>query len=210
MSSLIFDLSPEAVVLATDTLATDPDGTPAYFTSKALFVPHLKTIIAGTGCAGFSTRWAQQVTDKMLLRGIENLDYHTPQGLSVLWEEYQRSEDFPEGMTTTVYQLGLSEDAGVMKGFAYRSADGFVSEPLNYGMRMKPECSVPEGQEGLEIFRTMMLEQREIQSKKERSERVYIGGQGIVMILDANSCTTATLFDFDDFLRDSETAFSNI
>ena len=53
MSSLIFYTDPEQVLVATDTLAVSSDGKPFIFTSKALYIPHLKTIIAGTGCSEF-------------------------------------------------------------------------------------------------------------------------------------------------------------
>ena len=48
MSSLIFYTDREQALVATDSLAVDGSGAPHMFTSKAGYIPHLKTIIAVT------------------------------------------------------------------------------------------------------------------------------------------------------------------
>lgn len=45
----------------------------------------------------------------------------------------------------------------------------------------------------------MMLEQRAIQDAKAAEHRLYIGGECVVMHLTKETCTTATLFRFDDY-----------
>jgi hypothetical protein len=52
MSSLIFHTDASQALVATDTLAVKPDGTPLMYGSKALYLPHLKTIIAGNPSIG--------------------------------------------------------------------------------------------------------------------------------------------------------------
>src|SRR5262245_44517231 len=61
MSSLIFYTEREQALIASDTLAVNLDGTPRMYTTKALIVPHLRMVIAGTGIAGLSTRWFARV-----------------------------------------------------------------------------------------------------------------------------------------------------
>ena len=66
MSSLIFHTEQNQVMIATDTLATSPDGRPFKFTTKAFFLlPHLRMIIAGTGAGGFLGRWFIRVNDNL-------------------------------------------------------------------------------------------------------------------------------------------------
>jgi hypothetical protein len=77
MSSLIFHTEAEQVLVATDTLAVSGDGMPFMFTSKSFIVPHLRMIIAGTGSGGFCGKWFIQVNDRMILRGIDNLDFQS-------------------------------------------------------------------------------------------------------------------------------------
>jgi hypothetical protein len=57
MSSLICYADESQVLVATDTLATLPDGRPFKFATKALIVPDLKFIMAGIGMFGFLNRW---------------------------------------------------------------------------------------------------------------------------------------------------------
>src|SRR5262249_44062453 len=81
----IFYSDPEQVLVVTDTLSVSPDGSPLLFSSKAHYLPHLRTIVAGTGVAGFSGEWAMRANNRMVIRGIENLDHHTPAALQSFW-----------------------------------------------------------------------------------------------------------------------------
>lgn len=85
------------------------------FRSKAIYLPHLRTIIAETGVGMFSGDWRMQVNNRMVLAGIENLDFHTPFALRQRWTEYQSGFDQSSGVTTTIYHFGFSEDTGVMR-----------------------------------------------------------------------------------------------
>lgn len=89
MSSLIFCTDAEQVLVVTDTLAVTPDGSPFLFTSKAHYLPHLRTIVAGTGAKDFSSNWCVLVNNNMVVRGVENLNEHTPQGLYKMWQDFK-------------------------------------------------------------------------------------------------------------------------
>src|SRR6185295_13932269 len=133
MSSLIFHTDESQVFIATDTLATSPGGEPFLFTTKAFVVPHLWMMMAGTGAGGFLGRWFIEVNDRMIVKGIDNLDYHTPQALARIWSAYKQELSIPDSFTTTVYHSGFSEEEGVIHSYAYRSAYDFQSETLAYG-----------------------------------------------------------------------------
>lgn len=199
MSSIIFATDPTRALVATDTLAVDPEGNPLHFCSKAMYVPHLRTIIAGTGIGGFANNWANDINNEFVVSGIRNLDYHTPSALRERWDKVSQGYDFPIGATTTIYQIGVSEDDEEILSYAYRSENNFESEPIPHGTRMKPECQVPSNVSLMEALQPMMEEQRRIQEQKPRSERLYIGGQCILMHLTKDACTTATLFNFEDY-----------
>src|SRR5690242_2369924 len=120
MSSLIFHTDERQVFTATDTLATSPDGEPFLFTTKAFVVPHLWMMMAGTGAGGFLGKWFIEVNDRMIVKGIDNLDYHTPQALDRIWQSYKQECSIPETFTTTVYHFGFSEEEGAIHSYAYR------------------------------------------------------------------------------------------
>lgn len=198
MSSLIFYTDESQVVVATDTLAVDSNGEPFMLTSKSTHIPHLNLVIAGTGCGGFSNEWAMHVNNRMVLSGIMNLDYHTPNSLLELWNKYKVDFLLPERMTTTVYHFGISEETNKIVSFAYRSTNEFRSEAIQYGTAVKPECTILEGNL-IEIIPLMMQEQREIQESQPQENRIYIGGEINVMHLTEHACNTFKIGEFPDF-----------
>ncbi len=208
MSSLIFYTDPTQALVATDTLAVKPDGQPLMFCSKAIYLPHLRTIVAGTGLGGFANDWANEVNNRLIVGGIRNLDYHTPRSLRTRWEATTSSSDFPSGLTTTVYQIGIGEDDDEICAFAYRSANDFASEQLGHGTRAKPECTFLDSGNLLVDIRAMMLEQRAIQSAKPHGERLYIGGECLVMHLTKDTFTAVSAFRFEDYEEQLGSIFS--
>jgi hypothetical protein len=199
MSSLIFYTEQEQALIATDTLAVSTDGRPISLTSKAFHLPHLRMVLAGTGCGGFLDRWLLQLNSRMIVPGIEALSVHTPSRLNTLWDAYQDEFTSPIGRTTSVYHFGFSETSDSIKAYAYRSENGFASEDRPYGIYVKPECSVPEPYKLPDDFRTMMDEQRKIQRQKPANERIHIGGQIVVHHLVRAGCSTFSTGCFEDF-----------
>lgn len=199
MSSLIFHIDPEQILVATDTLATDLDGSPMMFCSKAIYLPHLRTIIAGTGMGMFAGDWAMEVNNRMALSGIRNLDHHAPGQLSLRWREYKLRYSLPDSVTTTVYHFGLSEEDRSVWAFAYRSTNDFSSERLGYGIGLKPECTVPAEGNLIEALPAMMKEQRTRQSDRPANERLYIGGECVAMHLTKVGCNVFPVCRFEDY-----------
>lgn len=208
MSALIFYTDSDQILVVTDTLAANADGSPHLFTSKAHYLPHLQTIVAGTGIGGFSVEWFLHANSRMVLRGIENLDFHTPAALNNQWKRYKADYSGVEHMTTTVYHFGISEDTGNVVAFAYRSEREFVSERLQYGIGVKPECAVPEGNL-FEHLPSMMNEQRAIQATKPLNERIFIGGEAIAMHLTKEGCKISKIFDFSDRENNEKEIFNS-
>jgi hypothetical protein len=200
VSSLIFLTDEDNVVVATDTLVVTPDGEPSMFTSKAIYLPHLKVIVAGTGLQGFASEWALKINDKLIVNGINNLDHHTPHCLRELWIKYKSELLFGDEMTTTVYQFGFSQMDGNIVVFAYRSTNDFKSEKLTYGIKAKPECttSFEENDTFMDVIPKMMREQRKIEDEGPKDGRLYIGGEIQVLHLTRDRCLAFKLGEFDD------------
>ena len=208
MSSLIFYTEQEQAVIATDTLAVSPGGRPFTFTTKAFHVPHLRMLIAGTGCGGFLDRWLCYLNSRMIVPGIDALAVHAPAALKRLWDSYCTEYKIPEGRTTTVYHFGFSEASDTIKSYAFRSENGFVSEERPYGIGVKPECTVPENYNLPDAFRPMMDEQRSIQRQRPAEDRIYIGGEIIVHHLVKAGCSTCSMGPFEDFVDDMKAIYS--
>ncbi len=209
MSSLIFYTDKEQAFIATDTLATSPEGNPKMFTTKSFIVPHLQMIMSGTGMGGFLGRWFREVNDRMIVRDIENLDYHTPKALISLWREFRNEYSVADGLTTTVYHFGFSENDDTIHTFAYRSVNNFVSERLPFGVGVKPERKSSDGIQFPTDLKKVMDEQRTIQKTYPKTERVYIGGKIQVHHLTKSGFNVYTCDQFDDFEVDQRSIFEN-
>ena len=206
MSSLIFATDSEQVFVATDTLAVSYDGEPSFFTTKAFIVPHLRMIIAGTG---LMSKWFVQVVHGMVVRGIEHLDFHTPENLNRIWKNLKEEFPIPDNYTTTIYHMGFSEEDELIKSYAYRSTNDFDSEQLTYGLRYKPECTVPENYSLPFDIPAMMKDQRERQSLQPKESRLYIGGEIQITHLTKNGYNAYSLCKFDDYDANEEAIYLN-
>jgi hypothetical protein len=209
MSSLIFHTQDTEVLVATDTLATSPDGKPFKFTTKAFILPHLKIIIAGTGAGGFLGRWFVRINDGMVVRGVDHLDYHTPHKLASMWRGYKQEFSFPDSATTTVYHFGFSERTGLIHSFAYRSTDNFKSEAIRYGLGVKPECPIPDNYRLPRDIRKMMDDQRATQTAQPKEQRLYIGGEIEIHRLSKDGFQVYPLDRFEDYASDETAIYEN-
>ena len=209
MSSLIFYTDQDQILVVTDTLVVKPDGNPMMYCSKAIYLPHIRTIIAGTGVGMFSGDWSMQVNNRMVVAGIDNLDFHTPIALCKRWQQYKGEHALPADLTTTVYHFGLSEETGFVRSYAYRSTHSFASEQLGYGYGLKPECTPPQKENLIEEIPRMMVEQRKNQESKPFSDRVYIGGEAIAIYLNKSGCSIFSVFQFEDFQSQLRDIFRN-
>jgi len=210
MTSLIFHTEETQVLVAMDTLATTKKGDPFMYTSKAFALPHLRMIICGTGLGGFLGRWFIKINDLIVTNGIKNLDYHAPNSLRAIWDEYLGTMSDPFTGTTTVYHFGFLENTNTIKSYVYRSENNFESEERDqYGLGVKPECTVPTSYEFPKDIPGLMFEQREIQNKKPASERIYIGGEILIYQLMQEGIAIFSMGKFDDYEETQEAIIKN-
>jgi hypothetical protein len=210
MSSLIFHIDKDQAFVAVDTLATDINGEPLMFTSKAFILPHLRMIMCGTGSGGFLGKWFIRVNDNMVVQGIDNLDYHATSTLQDLWQEHTDQLRKEYLGTATIYHFGFSETTKLIACYVYRSENNFKSEVHEqYGIGVKPECNVIKNYEFPKDIPAMMNEQRTIQSTKPISEKVYIGGEIIIFHLERKGILTYFLKKFEDYNETKARIISN-
>jgi hypothetical protein len=196
MSSLIFYTDATQTLVATDTLAVHPGGQPHHFTTKAFFLPHLRMLIAGTGVAGFLDAWHLILNTRMAVRDVLHVDPFAPNLLKGIWARLKEGTKLSDRTTTTVYHFGYS--GGAMRTFAYRSTNDFGSESLPYGLATKPPCTVPENYSLPTDIKSMMEDQRRMQSGVSKDERLYIGGEIQIHHLLESGCQIYTLDRFED------------
>jgi len=199
MSSLLFYTDENDAIVATDTLLHYSVDTPPGFASKAISIPHMRMIIAGTGSALLFSRWIGLVNNQGFALNVDTVDAHAPQELQALWSELNRYVPALQDQTATIYHFGISDDSGKIHGFAYRSVSDFKSERLDYGLGVKPELMDKAGID-LDSFPACAPDIMRAQSRQEDEKalnRVYIGGSVQVTHLAKHGFSIYSLGDLD-------------
>lgn len=200
MSSLIFNLGPQQVIVATDTLAVGADTEePCYFSSKAYPLPHLNGIMCITGIDEFGVEWFRDVR-RLIARDLHHADAFVAPMLRGLGSRYALGPD----ATSTVYHLGFSQVEQQFVGYAYRSTNGFASERLQYGFSHKPGVAGAKLETYPDDIIDLMEAQRRGEIAKPVGERVYIGGDVHCYILTDRSMTIQAVHRFEDYGFDYE------
>lgn len=208
MTALNFAITDDGIFLATDSLVTHEDQA-LMFTSKVLTLPHLDGLICWTGSIVLFHRWALTVLREASSGSICFLDVDTPEALKSIWAGM--SDDERGSGTGTIYQFGYDRDWDRFVGFAYRSSNGFKSEPLAHNIYTKPPLA---GQFPIIGFPDDFVEtcrhQRIEQDKLPADKRVHIGGHVIAYMMQRNKregqptstlTTVQTAFEFEDLVH---------
>lgn len=197
MSSIICFTDKDVAIVATDTLAVR-DGRPLLFTNKAIYLPTLKLVIAGTGVGSFSSEWAEFVNSWMAVEDIEGLNEFSQEQLSTLWTKKIDGGLLLGHESSTVYHVGYSAKEDCMVAYAFRSKNSFECERLPLGCFAKPSCNIQMSGD-LADFVVMMKEQRSIQESLPINERVYIGGELNAIVIQRDRVIHFKLGEFEDY-----------
>lgn len=199
MSSLLFYTNENDAIVATDTLLHYSVNTPPGYASKAISIPHIRMIIAGTGSALLFSRWVGLVNNQGFALDVDAVDAHAPQELQTLWSELNRHAPALQDQTATIYHFGISDDSRKVHGFAYRSVSDFKSERLDYGLGVKPELIDKAGIDWTS-FPACAPDIMRAQSRQEDGKpkgRVYIGGTTEVTHLTKDGFSIYSLGSLD-------------
>lgn len=199
MSSLLFYTDENEAIVATDTLLHYSVDTPPGFASKAISIPHIRMIIAGTGSALLFSRWIGLVNNQGFALDVDAVDAHAPQELQTLWSELNRHAPALKNQSATIYHFGISDNSGKIHGFVYRSVSDFKSEHLDYGLGVKPELMDKAGIDlnSYPACAPDMMRAQSRQEEKKTQDRVYIGGSVQVTHLTKHGFSIYSLGDLD-------------
>lgn len=198
MTSLLFFTDADEALVVTDSLVADPEENFIGHAYKAIQLPHLRMIIAGTGAAELFRRWVEFVDDQRGPLDVDFFDIHAPQQLQAIWTKVRHEIPVLTNQTATIYHFGFSNNSGDVHVYAYRSENGFASERLGYGLGMKPALTV-EDLEGVDYAdfpaqsSAIMRRQAEIESLKAKGVRVLIGGSINAIHLTRSGSSSYTL-----------------
>ncbi|PQZ89408.1 MULTISPECIES: hypothetical protein [Pseudomonas] len=199
MSSLLFYTDENEAIVATDTLLHYSVDTPPGLASKAISIPHIRMIIAGTGSALLFNRWIGLVNNQGFALNVDAVDAHATQELQALWSELNHHVPALQDQTATIYHFGISDDSGKVHGFAYRSGSDFKSERLDYGLGVKPELMDKSGinWNSFPACAPDIMRAQSRQEDEKSGDRVYIGGTTEVIHLTKDGFSIYSLGGFD-------------
>lgn len=197
MTALNWSLENDALYVTSDTLVLTTEGEPRSYMSKLYPVPHLYGVITGTGIGQFIMDWFTMVQNRMLVQCVHHLDRFTSEALRERASEYPLQE-----ASTTIYHFGVSSTEDRFCGFAYRSANDFRSERLDYGVGIKPEID-PGPMDEIQFpdwFVGIMERQREQDLQQPPEQRVGVGGEvHALQVLDDGVMSLFPCHRFDDY-----------
>jgi hypothetical protein len=126
-------LQPDYVLVGMDTLAATPgDKSPHNYCSKIMTLPHLAAVMCPTGILELGLDWYVNIQANVLARDIDYVNEIAPDRLREI------SAGLPGFTTSTIYHFGFSPRANSLVGTAFRSANSFSPEVLEYGLGIKP------------------------------------------------------------------------
>ena len=207
MTALDFVIQDNAVVVAMDTLSLRAvDHKPYKMVTKFMPIPHMNSLICGTGNMGAIIDWFSWVEKNVIANGIYQLDKITRQVIKEFMQKHNGDN------SCTIYQFGLHEIDGKFHGYAYRSANDFESEEIQQGMAVKPPDAfltsdgtmdlssyMSEGSTMQEILSNIMHRQKEYDDNLNIDDRLGIGGIIQIVILSKDKITIENYKYFDDF-----------
>lgn len=105
MTAINFMFNAETVVVAMDTLSISAeDRTPYKFISKIFPLPHLQSVMCGTGNLDLILEWYTTIQKNVISYDIDYFSDLTSDTLKKLKAKY------PSEATTTIYQFGYSHE----------------------------------------------------------------------------------------------------
>lgn len=195
MTAFVFNLAPEQVLVAMDTLAVTADTKePFFYTTKFYPLPHLHGVMFATGLGDLATQWFVRL-ERYVARDIQHLNEFVQPGLQQLGREFGLSET----NTTTIYHVGFSELEDRYVAFAYRSTNDFAPEPLGYGLRTKPGLDGAAVNQFPQDFIRIIDELRREDNALSTGERVGIGGEVQTLVMQDGTMTICTAHRFEDY-----------
>jgi hypothetical protein len=144
----------------------------------------------------FIAKWAHKVQTSMLAKSISHLDEYTPEQLRMLYREM----GLPQNITSSVVHIGYDYDMGKFRGFAYQSLKDFNSEELKHGFYTRPTIPNFQPTENLlDDFKRIIAIQREEDLSQPLEDRIGIGGEIHVLVLEPGKFTILQSHKFEDY-----------
>ncbi|MBU1053955.1 MAG: hypothetical protein KKC46_09015 [Proteobacteria bacterium] len=201
MTALNYIIQKDHVCIAIDTLSLESDDRKPYaYMTKFILLPHLHTIVTGTGLGLLVSEWMAQARSNILGTDIDDLNQYTPDCLHKISAHYPQMN----GSSTTIYHFGYSQNRDIFVCYAYRSNNNWMPEEILNGVGIKPAIKF-EFESNFKLpnsFIKLMEFQREEDLKLPLPKRLGIGGDIHFIFMDRNGINVQKCHRFDSYEED--------
>jgi len=204
VTALNFVIQEDQICFAMDTLSLEADDRqPLAFITKFVVLPHLQTVVTGTGHAVFVAEWMAQSRGNVIATDVDHLNKYTPDILKVIASGHKELNT----VTATIYHFGYSESRERFVGYVYRSTSNWKSEEILEGTRIKPVVEYDFGEQFQlpSSFIELMKFQREQDLQFPIEERVGIGGHIHFVVMNRDSIHISIVHRFSSYEVDYQT-----
>ncbi|WCF11564.1 hypothetical protein NDS46_29910 (plasmid) [Paenibacillus thiaminolyticus] len=207
MTAINFIYEENQVSIYMDTLSLDEKRKPFKFVSKIYPIPHLRSVICGTGNVDVIMDWVYRVQRNVVAADIEFLSSVTTEQLLEIHKKYNTFD-----VCTTIYQFGYSQIDEKFKGYVYRSTNNFSQEEYDYSFAIKPHVEFDWKEElknGLDnAFIKLMTKQKEMDDKS--LTRLGIGGEIHKFFMTKDAYYLGVLHRFSDYMECYDQILENL
>ncbi|WP_340031137.1 hypothetical protein NSQ20_25520 [Paenibacillus sp. FSL K6-1122] len=195
--NVVFDKN--QLILSMDTLVSRSfSRVPMKFTTKILLLPHLNSVICGTGNLDLLHDWYIYIQRKLISRDVE---YFSDVATECLIE---LNEKHPKEATSTIFHFGYSEAESVFKGYLFKSEENFEKRDIPYGTLLKPHADFDVYQEYEENGNLQQTFIRLMELQKTNDDRLETGWAGIggeiqLLFMKKDSIKLDTVHRFEDY-----------
>lgn len=203
MTALNFVIQEDQICLAMDTLSIDAENRePLVFLTKYAVLPHLDTIVTGTGHGSFVADWMHYARCNVIATDIDHLNQYTPDSLRRLAANHENLGR----ITATIYHFGFSSARNRFLAYVYRSTKNWESEEILDGVGVKPQIDFypDETFELPAAFIELAKRQREQDNSLPPYERVGIGGDIHFVVMNRNGIHVSRCYRFPSYDQDFE------
>jgi hypothetical protein len=214
MSILNFINTEDRIIICSDSLASLDCGIPKLFTTKVFSMPHLNTIIGGTGCQNTILSWFDFVELNVIAKDVRELNDGATEHIKRIYEETTKG-CFPRPFTT-IYHFGYDLTDARYYVYAYRSTNQFMVEIIPAGFYIKPgeeidsEVITKHNTNKLKeidyvaLLKEICLSQQKVDKERDSTERWGIGGSVFLYVMNKDGISISKLMDFPDKIETDE------
>jgi len=194
------------IALATDTKVVlgdrDTAGRIRNFHQKIFPLPHLHSVMCGTGSDKLVLGWYSFIQSQIIGRNIGILIEAAQRFLPELQEAAGAAV---AAIGTTIYHIGFDE-SGVLRGYAHRSDNGFAPEEIPPSFIMKPGMLELQQmfidvalQGGLVAAFVELIKRQRATKADDPAERQGIGGEVHFFAMSYRTQSLWNCYRFDDY-----------